>query len=69
MTSKPIITVKYDTLQSQSGKIFVLGETKYFEKIDVAGNRLLLYESDNGHTKNGRIGGIYNLDAFDISFL
>ncbi|MCH8067835.1 MAG: hypothetical protein IID16_00980 [Candidatus Marinimicrobia bacterium] len=61
-------TIKYDSLQSQSGMLCIGDTAKYFERIEIIGNRLVLYETDNGITKMGRIGGLYNLDEYNIIF-
>lgn len=66
---KSSIIIEYDTCQSQSGKLYHLDIINHFEKIQITGNRLVVYTSDNGLTKNGRIGAQYNLDNHSVSFL
>ena len=60
--------IKYDSLQSQSGVLRIGQEVKCFDWIEIIGNILVLYEGDNGLTKRGRIGGLYNLDEYNIIF-
>jgi hypothetical protein len=65
----PTILIEYDTLQSQKGKAYIRENCHYFERLEVTGNKLILYKSDNGFTKNGRLGGVFDLNAHEISFM
>ena len=66
---KTVINIEYDTLQSQSGHLSICGERKEFYKIEVSGNNLILYAPDNGFSKHGRLGGVYDLKEYELEFL
>ena len=49
---KPIMTIKYKNLQSQSGFLCITNSSLPFLKIEISGNRLVVYGSDNDYTKS-----------------
>lgn len=64
-----IIKIQYSHLQSQSGKFEEIINKEivnsgYFDLIYVSGNFLILNESDNGLTKTGRLGWIFDLNEY-----
>lgn len=65
---KTSIIIEYHTLQSQGGKIYLFNRITNFERLEIIGNRLVVFVSDNGFTKTGRIGAQYNLDDYNVSF-
>ena len=67
--SKIVIYIKYNGLQAHSGIAQFPDEHFYFLRIKVNKNYFILYASDNGATKKGRVVGVYNLDNYELKFL
>lgn len=70
----PILTVtlNYSNLQSKDGHFIQYNENGQildsgrFTDLDISGNTLVLYGSDNGATKKGRINKTINLSIYSV---
>jgi len=67
--TKRRIEIKYDNNQSRNGYAFFDGKKTYFQRLEIVGNILILYMPDNGLTEEGRLGGVFPLDKYEVDFV
>lgn len=71
--NKPELLFIYDRLQGKDGNLYILidGKKEFlgcFCHIDYSGNHLIVNDSDNGFSENGRVKWIFDMNKYKISF-